>query len=99
MVSDRTQALETANLELSSTSQRLQLALDASRIAMWEWNIETNIAFQANLRELLGYNRSEEHTSELQSLMRISYAAFCLKQKNIYNNLINLRRTHIYTTY
>src|SRR3546814_8501124 len=26
--------------------------------------------------------RSEEHTSELQSLMRISYAAFCLKQKN-----------------
>src|SRR3546814_6112973 len=31
--------------------------------------------------------RSEEHTSELQSLMRISYAVFCLKKKNktIYN--------------
>src|SRR3546814_2064923 len=27
------------------------------------------------------YGRSEEHTSELQSLMRISYAAFCLKKK------------------
>src|SRR3546814_2096862 len=27
--------------------------------------------------------RSEEHTSELQSLMRISYAVFCLKHKNI----------------
>src|SRR3546814_10220942 len=27
-------------------------------------------------------HRSEEHTSELQSLMRISYAAFCLKKKN-----------------
>src|SRR3546814_8665204 len=27
------------------------------------------------------YNRSEEHTSELQSLMRISYAVFCLKKK------------------
>src|SRR3546814_14306099 len=27
--------------------------------------------------------RSEEHTSELQSLMRISYAAFCLKKKNL----------------
>src|SRR3546814_1857859 len=27
--------------------------------------------------------RSEEHTSELQSLMRISYAVFCLKQKNL----------------
>src|SRR3546814_3179619 len=29
----------------------------------------------------LGYVRSEEHTSELQSLMRISYAVFCLKKK------------------
>src|SRR3546814_4022255 len=28
--------------------------------------------------------RSEEHTSELQSLMRISYAVFCLKKKNKY---------------
>src|SRR3546814_4748321 len=35
---------------------------------------------------LLG-NRSEEHTSELQSLMRISYAVFCLnKQKHIHDN-------------
>src|SRR3546814_9097563 len=34
--------------------------------------------------------RSEEHTSELQSLMRISYAVFCLKKKtiNVYKNLI-----------
>src|SRR3546814_9114941 len=30
---------------------------------------------------LAGANRSEEHTSELQSLMRISYAVFCLKKK------------------
>src|SRR3546814_6511017 len=30
-----------------------------------------------------GTNRSEEHTSELQSLMRISYAVFCLKKKKI----------------
>src|SRR3546814_6264201 len=30
-----------------------------------------------------GRARSEEHTSELQSLMRISYAVFCLKKKNI----------------
>src|SRR3546814_9205049 len=34
-------------------------------------------------RTLLGLRpRSEEHTSELQSLMRISYAVFCLKKKN-----------------
>src|SRR3546814_5036412 len=34
-------------------------------------------------RRLMGqlYGRSEEHTSELQSLMRISYAVFCLKKK------------------
>src|SRR3546814_8146699 len=31
---------------------------------------------------LLNGDRSEEHTSELQSLMRISYAVFCLKKKN-----------------
>src|SRR3546814_7967108 len=31
-------------------------------------------------------SRSEEHTSELQSLMRISYAVFCLKKKNTQKN-------------
>src|SRR3546814_7855568 len=40
-------------------------------------------------------NRSEEHTSELQSLMRLSYAVFCLKKKNKqYNN----KHTPIQTT-
>src|SRR3546814_5203907 len=34
-----------------------------------------------NLHGLRGAARSEEHTSELQSLMRISYAVFCLKKK------------------
>src|SRR3546814_18124225 len=34
-------------------------------------------------------NRSEEHTSELQSLMRISYAVFCLKKKK-QNNKTNM---------
>src|SRR3546814_10904018 len=33
-------------------------------------------------REIPALDRSEEHTSELQSLMRISYAVFCLKKKN-----------------
>src|SRR3546814_13530878 len=33
--------------------------------------------------------RSEEHTSELQSLMRISYAVFCLKKKNIKKKTTN----------
>src|SRR3546814_6613435 len=38
---------------------------------------------------LLVSGRSEEHTSELQSLMRISYAVFCLKKKNNINNKKN----------
>src|SRR3546814_3253047 len=50
--------------------------------------------------------RSEEHTSELQSLMRISYAVFCLKKKKIiylitavnskthYNSTLQVRYTH-----
>src|SRR3546814_9404085 len=42
--------------------------------------------------------RSEEHTSELQSLMRISYAVFCLKQKKIHitNQRILHRLTNAY---
>src|SRR3546814_5970739 len=38
-----------------------------------------------DLSRSLAAKRSEEHTSELQSLMRISYAVFCLKKKRIYN--------------
>src|SRR3546814_1373217 len=38
--------------------------------------------------------RSEEHTSELQSLMRISYAVFCLKKKN--KNKTNIQHKDIY---
>src|SRR3546814_1598673 len=36
---------------------------------------------QMSLTKSQGFQRSEEHTSELQSLMRISYAVFCLKKK------------------
>src|SRR3546814_8757946 len=46
---------------------------------------------QARVKQLLAFRpmqRSEEHTSELQSLMRISYAVFCLKKKKIHTNRI-----------
>src|SRR3546814_1813156 len=43
--------------------------------------------------DLRGYgDRSEEHTSELQSLMRISYAVFCLKKKKKENKIITIVR-------
>src|SRR3546814_4187447 len=39
------------------------------------------VADIGDIHALRGHVRSEEHTSELQSLMRISYAVFCLKKK------------------
>src|SRR3546814_5640733 len=47
----------------------------------------------ATLPVLLGAARSEEHTSELQSLMRISYAVFCLKKKNKHTSYNTLHAT------
>src|SRR3546814_8768510 len=43
---------------------------------------------------LLTSDRSEEHTSELQSLMRISYAVFCLKKQNNNKKLCNVINKH-----
>src|SRR3546814_5051268 len=64
--------------------------------------IQEGVASLAGYAEVFQRNvlaRSEEHTSELQSLMRISYAVFCLKKKNsshytslntIYMNLLTI---------
>src|SRR3546814_8965665 len=43
-------------------------------------DVNTADAWGTSLNYMMG-TRSEEHTSELQSLMRISYAVFCLKKK------------------
>src|SRR3546814_1864929 len=51
--------------------------------AIIEWSTALNDG-EMQLREIL--DRSEEHTSELQSLMLISYAVFCLKKKNNKNH-------------
>src|SRR3546814_5497039 len=49
----------------------------------------------------LGARRSEEHTSELQSLMRISYAGFCLKRNkqsdHLHNIPVHKTNTRLYT--
>src|SRR3546814_7680348 len=44
-----------------------------------------------------GQKRSEEHTSELQSLMRTSYAVFCLKKKTTQNTNNKTQTTNKYT--
>src|SRR3546814_9167207 len=57
---------------------------------------DENIAMAALLAEAgVAVRRSEEHTSELQSLMRISYAVFCLKKKKIINISDNKLTVHI----
>src|SRR3546814_5783186 len=62
----------------------------AHRVARGDWpRADELLAF-------LQHDRSEEHTSELQSLMRISYAVFCLKKKKAKPNsrLILKNTTH-----
>src|SRR3546814_5578812 len=55
--------------------------------------------FSEFLRRKSILTRSEEHTSELQSLMRISYAVFCLKNKKYYRvDRMHTHRDHIFPT-
>src|SRR3546814_10029958 len=58
-------------------------------------------AVAKHARDVFPDNRSEEHTSELQSLMRISYAVLCLQKKKEQTSkihpLIHLSKTHIYS--
>src|SRR3546814_8119038 len=66
---------------------RRREALSAGGSVMWS-HVARRLA--ATVPILLGlsvavFARSEEHTSELQSLMRISYAVFCLKKKKKHN--------------
>src|SRR3546814_3973325 len=67
------------------------LSLNTSAKANEKLTISTNLNLSRNNsnNRPAGNRRSEEHTSELQSLMRISYAVFCLKKKNTYNNKIS----------
>src|SRR3546814_8888578 len=65
-----------------STVSGLVDALSYPRDFFFQDDIDPIDASAASFRSLTGMSaRSEEHTSELQSLMRISYAVFCLKKK------------------
>src|SRR3546814_1654485 len=68
-----------ADYTLLVTDYRQKLEIARNRGSQVEVTAKNN-ARRALLRAMK--QRSEEHTSELQSLMRISYAVFCLKQKN-----------------
>src|SRR3546814_10504593 len=87
--------------DLAGNAQRADVAkrnIDcAFQLAIVEPPIsDLGVAFKLSGRRLgIHQNRSEEHTSELQSLMRISYAVFCLKKKkkNIHNK-VQTKETH-----
>src|SRR3546814_6512586 len=59
---------------------------EATMICLTTWYIDPSASITARQRLAKGLTRSEEHTSELQSLMRISYAVFCLKKKKRLHN-------------
>src|SRR3546814_7044477 len=72
------------NLQLAADqAQRANAELEGLQGELFELDAS---ATQAGLQDALEL-RSEEHTSELQSLMRISYAVFCLKKKTKQNTL------------
>src|SRR3546814_7867329 len=69
-------------------------------LALSRWGVTATLSicfFMSYLDRLI--LRSEEHTSELQSLMRISYAVFCLKQKKSTKykkvNIHNVEKKHL----
>src|SRR3546814_4552019 len=63
---------------------------DGASVARVEISVDGVVVAQAQYGLPAPHVRSEEHTSELQSLMRISYAVFCLKKKK-------KTQTHIHT--
>src|SRR3546814_1150169 len=63
------------------TATRQEFPVDADSVAMFTAADMTASNNNTWAMEIEPGERSEEHTSELQSLMRISYAVFCLKKK------------------
>src|SRR3546814_1304647 len=69
--------------QLSDENDQLQsLRVSARQFAGNYHSLKAAMNARLQVGTTPGNPRSEEHTSELQSLMRISYAVFCLKKKN-----------------
>src|SRR3546814_8676356 len=66
----------------SSSTLPASVSVVASAIVNGTSRMRASVCASSVLPQPVGPTRSEEHTSELQSLMRISYAVFCLKKKN-----------------
>src|SRR3546814_1224811 len=68
----------------------LEKRLDLMRSIGKDAGEKFSVLYPHTIKWVTQYERSEEHTSELQSLMRISYAVFCLKKQNHNALLITL---------
>src|SRR3546814_10073585 len=87
-VSARRRGFISGRFKISPTGDRSRLRANAWLIQhAWKEMPATRFPSQRDSR------RSEEHTSELQSLMRISYAVFCLKKKK--NTQQNTRTNNV----
>src|SRR3546814_5912848 len=80
------------NLYFSTQTSRQFIATILLLFAITEKSLFIRFALLA-LASAFHITRSEEHTSELQSLMRISYAVFCLKKKQIIHKQKNSNNT------
>src|SRR3546814_6997320 len=67
--------------------------IDMRIVDAWPRELKADRKQFEKLKEAYVKERSEEHTSELQSLMRTSYAVFCLKTKTSLPSLINTALT------
>src|SRR3546814_3596248 len=74
----KTEVAEAATIAQAASLGANAAVDSAGSLAQHTQAIESMLDF---IRGVAGQTRSEEHTSELQSLMRISYAVFCLKKK------------------
>src|SRR3546814_3987206 len=81
---DRFVTMRQASIDISLNTARLHAQTQACRDMAREQAAESQglASRGAQIAAMSEETRSEEHTSELQSLMRISYAVFCLKKKN-----------------
>src|SRR3546814_3159813 len=75
------EAIRTGNVTVGESSAKLNEVFP-QQYAQQSVDSKSRAEVRTELAEAAANGRSEEHTSELQSLMRISYAVFCLK-KNI----------------
>src|SRR3546814_5539434 len=76
------------------TALRKSIGVDLADQAFAKWYAKEGKGEEPNDPNVgMIEKRSEEHTSELQSLMRISYAVFCLKKKQT-NSTHNIKTTH-----